>query len=665
MPVAPASNPQETPTLPWKAGQARTLTPEQKAQWDKDIEAGYTYGKQFWPQWDRALKRYSKVLYSEECYDINALLDFAHVETKKANLFHRTPEVRCVPPGKVDKQIPWVQILPLRQRFLNHKLGPNGTNAKRQFHKALLAALAASGRLAFKVGYESRTLPIPGQFNPDGSPMIVPIWSHCYITALSSKKTIVPADFYDTAFDEAPWLAVKGEIDATQARRLGWTIPDDFTGSPAEDESRFTHDITSDSTAKSKLEYTEIWLKAHLYDPAVFNPELYRCLILVKGLDEPAYYIDSPDQDLTPEGSLTDDSLVGNPIHIGCLRDMLDSAYPPCDLTVGEQLSMEVNSFRTVLARNRKNRSPITLVSDALAKDKQDQILKDRQAVVPSEFIGDGGMQRVVAVVQAGTEPRDNYAAQDYSERDWQRAMGTPDARTGQVSKKTVTATEIRNIQGSASARDETEKDYAREIFVSLVKKFDTLIQRHSTPQDLIKVLGQEGAALWEQWKLLPGKYAYDILPDAGQYVDARDHEDRVMNQYQLLRKDERVNTDDLLLMVATALNRDPSTFIAPQQDKLMEPPSASMSFKGDDAANPAMGNLLLDFCANAGIKLRPETIQMFKMMHAQQIMTAAITGQPIGADQGQNAHGGSAPQTEPINKHATERTGGTQGVVQ
>jgi hypothetical protein len=112
-----------------------------------------------------------------------------------------------------------------------------------------------------------------------------------------------------------------------------------------------------------------IWYKASYYDETVFNPELYRCLVLVKGIDEPVWHVDSPHQALTPEGELTDDSLVGNPICIGTFRDLPDSAYVPSDLTVGEQLSREVNQFRTTLIRGRKSRSNVTLISDALGTD--------------------------------------------------------------------------------------------------------------------------------------------------------------------------------------------------------------------------------------------------------------------------------------------------------
>ncbi len=48
-----------------------------------------------------------------------------------------------------------------------------------------------------------------------------------------------------------------------------------------------------------------------------------------------------------------------------------------------------------------------------------------------------------------GQQPRDNYSAQEYAERDWQGALGTSDNQSGQVSKKKTTATEARIVAGS------------------------------------------------------------------------------------------------------------------------------------------------------------------------------------------------------------------------
>jgi hypothetical protein len=386
-------------------------------------------------------------------------------------------------------------------------------------------------------------------------------------------------------------------------------------------------------------------------------------------MDKEAWYIDSPFQDLDPQGQVTDNSMLGNPIHVGTLRDLTDSAVVPSDLVMGEQLSIEVNKFRSDLIRGRKARRPLTLVSDAIGQDKADKIFKDHGGVVPQEFIGENGAQRLVAVVQAGSEPRDNYTAQDYAERDYEEALGQSANQRGQTSRKKTTATEARIVQGNSAARAETEKDRIRDYFVALVRKFDAIVQRTATPQELAKVLGMQGAALWQQWRALPGRFAYDVLPDAGAYVDIHQARAEWLQKYELLRRDERWDAKDLLEEGARLFNRDPSKAVIDPPDKPKDPPSASIAFKGEDIlANPGMAALMIDFCANGDIKLRPETLRLLDPLGLQAQAGAEAAAQQAGVAGGVPdpiAHGGAALKTERLNKHTEQRTGKLQGSVQ
>jgi hypothetical protein len=630
-------------------------------QWESRLTRGENRSKLFHPQWERGLSNYAKAIVPKKSRQLNALLDYRHVESKKAQLFHRTPEVTLTPIDPADQQIPYHMLLPLRQKFLNYELGPCGANAKRALHKTLIDTLAASGWMICVVGFEAVSLPDP----LTGMPTVM--LGERFITAISSKKLIVPDDFTDSSnFDAAPWLAYTGVMPATQARRAGWAIPKDFTGTAQKDEHVYEHgEVTGDAT-DAQVEYTVIWYKAAQFDPAVWHPKLYRCLVLVKGLEQAAWHVDSPFQELDPQGQLTDQSLVGNPIHVGTLRDLTDSAYVPSDLCVGEQLSSELNKFRTDLTENRKARRPLTFLSDAVGAEKAEKLWKDHGGIVPQEFIGDGGTQRIAAIVQAGSEPRDNYTAQQIIEHDFQEALGQGANQRGQVNPRKTTATEARIVQGNSDARAETERDRMREYFIGLVRKFDTIVQRTVTPQELQKVLGQQGAQLWEQWRVLPGKYAYEIVPDSGQYVDAEEYRASVINNYNLLRKDDRVNTDDLLTMVARALNRDPGKFINPPQPPKAEQPNMTINFKGEDTANAAMWNLLIDVLVACAIKVSPQTQQAAELQHgvvkAAQQAGLLPPGPPSAAN---NSHGGAADRTEPINQHSTERTGRVQGSVQ
>lgn len=670
MPVAPPPPPES----PWKPGVARQMTAEDFGKWKGRVERGETFAKQFYPQWDRALGRYSKAKYEQERYDINALLDFAHVETKKSQLFHRTPDVQLAQIDPTDASIPWDDLLPLRQKYLNHQLGPRGVNAKAAVHKALLDALAASGWMVIVVGYENRMLPVPGQVGPDGQPVTIPIWERCFLSRVSSKKLIVPDDFRDTAFDDAPFLAIKGTMPLTTAKQQpGWVFPTDYQGSTTGDESIFLHDMEKAASTDPMVEYITVWYRAAIFDADVFHPELYRNLVIVKGMEQPAKWCDSPYQALDPQGRMTDDSLVGNPIHVGTLRDLPDSAYVPCDLVVGEQLSREVNKFRTSLTRGRAQRKPIVgYDSGVIDEPTAEKILKNEGPIpLPAGSLMANGIKGIIDVAMTGSEPRDNFAAQEMAERDFEKALGDSANQAGQFSKTKRTATEVRNVQGNSSARAETEKDRVREYVVALFRKYDTLEQRYASKDSVVKVLGQQGAALWEQWKMLPGTYGYDMLPDAGQYVDAQQAKSQALDEYNLLRKDSRVNTEELLKKVARVLNYSVGTFLAPPQEPKPDPVKLGLQFNGADVMAPASGRLILDILTESGIKLSPQTVQMLSATHAAAGVTLdPMTGAPISAPAlpqpmptDAHAHGGPVPAAPILNKHQTERTGGIQGV--
>src|SRR3990167_1031363 len=615
--------------------------------------------------WDRAIERYAKT--KQDRYDVNALLDFRHVEGKKAHLFYQTPEIQLLPIDPMIEGIPAEQIMPARQKVLNFKLGPDGENVKAEIHEALFDALAPSGFLCTKIGYENVMVATPKDPATGLHPMLngtevkeIPIWERCFWTRFSPKKLLIPDDFTSTKFDRAPWLGMKGAMPLSKAK-IEFRLPDDFTATTNKDDSVFTHGDSLGDSGDPLVEYTEVFYRAAHFDPSVKHPELFRRLVLVKGMDTPAVHVDSPYQTIDPQtGRLTDDSMVGNPIHVGTLRDLSDSAYVPSDLSVGEQLSNELNKFRTSAVRGRRKRSPIVVVAETLGKDYIDKLTANEGPVpVPDQYIQPGG-QTAVAVVSTGSEPRDNFTTQDYIERDHERALGSSANQQGQFTKGKRTATEARIVQGNSDARSEAERDRLREYFVAGVRKYDCVLQRFMTPQEIQKILGHAGAQVWEQWKALPGRYLYKIQPDSGVHVDAAQYRAQTLDEYNLLRKDDRVNTEELLKKVARALAYDTGNFIAPPQDKTTEPPSASVAFKGEDTTNAAMGNLLLDFCANAGIKLRPETIAAFALQHAT---GATPPGAPIGAEADPNTHGGSATVTEPVNQHQTERTGGVQGV--
>jgi hypothetical protein len=666
-PVTPEAPAQ---TAAWAPGTPRPLSEDAVKLWGTRVERGVAKDKQFHPQWDRALSRYARALMPKPKDDeFDPLLDYSHVEGRKAQLYHRTPDINLLPVDPQDASVPYQVILPLREKVLNHELGPEKANAKRALHKTLVDTLAASGDMILKIGFEQVTLPVetmqPGMLGQPAAPVQiqVPVWSRRFIEAVSAKRLVKPSDFRDTDFDKAPWLAVKGCMPVPTAKRLGWTLPADYEGT-APDKEMYYDDGSGSSDydpTDPQVEYIEIWYKASLFDEAVFNPELYRCLILVKGSEVPAWHVDSPYQTLDPQGALTDDSMIGNPIHVDTLRDLPDSAHVPSDLVIGERLSTELTKFRTGLMRNRRGRRPVTAVNADLGQTTIDKIAENAGPVpLPAEFFDGSNVSRAIQISQAGTEPRDNFTAQQIIQGDYDNAMGVSPNQRGQFKSGKTTATESRIVQGNSSARAKTDEDRVREYVVRLVRKFDAIVQRTMTQQELTKILGQQGAALYEAWKLLPGKYAYKIQPDSGRYVDAEEYRTQKVNEYNLLRKDPLVNGAELTRAVVTALGYDAGKLV-PQDQAEEKPEAPKVSFSVSlDTAPPVPMKLAIEMLKQQGYIISPE-------LEAALLVQASINEEVATMEsqaKSQNPeHGGPADKTERIDKRQESRTGGLEGV--
>lgn len=689
----------------WSSGEKRPMSSQQSGDWSQRIDLAIQTRKLYEPQWQRAIDRYAKALVNENQYEVNALLDFRHVESKKANLFYQTPEVQLIPLEPSIQDIPLTQLLPLRQKVLNYKMSADGTNIKREMHMALFDALAPAGFLITKIGYESATVkvstPQADPMDPLAPPTMVevdvPIWEQCFWSRVSPMKVLIPHDFRNTNFDSAPWLGITGTMPVTQAKRI-WDIPDEFTGTVYQDEHVFSKDVNEvyGGSADPQVEYHEIWYRASVFDQEVINPELFRCLVVVKGVENPVKHIDSPYQAVDEYGRLTDDSMIGNPIHIGTLRDLADSAYVPSDLVIGEQLSREVNKFRTQQTRRRRANLPLMLLDttnldeNTIAKIERN----DGPIPVPPGTLAQGP-GAVMSVIPTGQEPRDNYTAQDYVERDWEKALGTSANQAGSFARGRRTATEARIVQGNSDTRNEAEKDRLREYFVTGVRKFDAVLQRYMGQKDLVKILGQQSAQLWEEWRNLPGRYVYRVQPDSGVHVDAVQFRTQKLDEYNLLRKDPQIDATELLNGVVRALGYDPTKMVVKPTERGPEPARVTLTLNGEDLVG-IQSLAASEILKQAGYTLSESAIapltQGATAPGGMPGMPGAAPGAapngappvvPLGMSAGMAAlmpqgapsvpgmmgpaagHGGGATPPERVNQHATENTGALQGVGQ
>jgi hypothetical protein len=672
------------PGLTWNAQIPRPLSDEQVQEWTARRDRARTVRQQHEPRWKRNLERYAPPPSSDTAtsYDINPQIDFRLVETKKANLFYDVPEVRLEPtdlrlppipgppgPDGLPTQVTAEQVTVLRERVLNHKLSADGADVKRAYHEGLVDTLAASGFLCHKIGYRNVTMTVettqPGMLGQPPTPMSipVPIFEECFWSAFPSDELLIPDDFTGSDYDQAPWLAHDYTVPLTPATRREFKLPEDFTGAVADDGAVYTHDRSHESTV-TRIRVTEVWYRAAQFDADVVHPELYRKVVIVDGL-ETAEGQDSPYQSIDARGRLTDDSMVGCPIHVGTIRTVPKSAYVPSDLTVIGQLREELIRFRTQQVRERDARIPKTVVDEGAFTP--DQLLKlekgDIGAIIKViEGKLGGGIGNIMAPVVTGTSPRENVVTQDLIERDIERAIAIGSNQSGVITKGKRTATELRLVQGNADARTEAERGAVRRHFVKGVRKFDSILQRYLTLEAVQKILGPAAGQLWDAWKFLPGKYAYQVRPDSGVHVDAVQDLAQKIDLWNMIGNHPNINAIELLKPLVKAAGFDSDKVVNPKgREKAPEPPKLNASFAATDLLVPPLGRLFLDLLAQSGYQISAQAIQMLAEAHqALGQMAPQATGSTPGVLElgagGTSAH-------EPMNKHQRERTGGVNGV--
>jgi hypothetical protein len=226
---------------------------------------------------------------------------------------------------------------------------------------------------------------------------------------------------------------------------------------------------------------------------------------------------------------------------------------------------------------------------------------------------------------------------------------------------------------------------------VTGVRKFDAVLQRYMGQKDLVKILGQQSAQLWEEWRNLPGRYVYRVQPDSGVHVDAVQFRTQKLDEYNLLRKDPQIDATELLNGVVRALGYDPTKMVVKPTERGPEPARVTLTLNGEDLVG------IQSLAASEILKQAGYTLSESAIAPLTQGPTApgGMPGMPgaapdgappvvpLGMSAGMSAlmpqgapsvpgmmgpaagHGGGATPPERVNQHATENTGALQGVGQ
>ncbi|MCU0521432.1 MAG: hypothetical protein MUF84_12150 [Anaerolineae bacterium] len=468
-----------------------------------------------------------------------------------SQLFFQSPEITIKPsPLMVGQE----EVLLTHQDILNEMLGPDGVNVKKTVREALFDTLCPAGFGVTKLGYENVTemvetqVPIPDPttgapaVDPmSGQPMTmpqsvpVPIWERLFWERVTPKKVLIPAGFSSTNYDEAPWLGVRFSLTLNEAK-LRYQLPDDFEAKAGTDDYKFDHGTKGEEEGKS-VEGVEIWYRAANYDDTVRNPDLLRCLVLIRGLEQPVKHMDSPYQELDPTtGRLSPRSLKGYPIHILTIRTLADSAYVMSDCSISRPQVNELNRYREHQIAMRDSNIPVRLYdTDRMPPEL---VAKIEAAGFGSKPIGApteafAGNPPVMEIAKA-TYPRENMAFEDKQDNDISRTHAMDSNQGGTRTDDTRTATELQLIQVNTNVRLDAERAAVLEWFIKGVTKFSTLVQRFVTVEQAAQIVGPQKAQMWAQvMQQVPAPLAFTALPDSAIRVDAAQQRKMTLEKYQ------------------------------------------------------------------------------------------------------------------------------------
>ncbi len=636
--------------------------------------------------WEGNLERYEPKD-REHGDDISIGVDFSDVEQKKAALVFDTPTVALT-----DVSAGLEQPVAIHQELLNTLLGPEHADVLPTVLKAIFNCLCTAGIGPVLVGYQCTVQPTEVEVDaPEvdpttgeplkdlfGVPVMgkqmqaaeIPIHEKWFVAPLSPMSALLPAELRDTAYQKAAsWMGYDWEKPLSQLARE-FDLPEDWSGKGGESEDKpyFKRDDTSEVNSDPMVSGSTIWIRASL-EPSkggqVVHPDLMRRLTFADGVPEPLEYIDSPDQEIGPDGRITPDSLIGFNVRPLVLRDLADSAWPAPDCSMTAALTKEMERYREGSLRKRDtNVSAIAYETREGAQEAVEKAQKESRGgvlMVPVKegTLAGGNWMQQLTVATAG---RETYQDQELIRSDRARILAIDSNQSGVNTPTKRTATESSIVQRNTDARFEQERKRVLHWFLyDIVRPFDALVLRYCDERKAIEILGPMKGAAWAAAKQnLIGGYRYSVQVDSGKYMDVEADRKQILNVINFAAKSPNVNQGELWKKFAEKFGYDPSTFLVQPQPPKPEPPKVNLAFSGDDFAAP-QGPVVLAILQQLGVQIDPAAIMAMQSAQALQLeqqMNQAV----VGASAKQEQHGGGADKAERIDQHNLDISGKLPG---
>ncbi len=668
-PAAPPQAPGIQPA-PWVwTPPELTMSPEDHKAWWSRIELDRAKREKESRGWKQRLMNY---LPPTDGTAINSNIHFRNTHLKIAETWAQMPELKLSPlaplGGVIDPQtgqpVPPDTIVSIKRAVLSKLLGRDYANVDLAIREGLFDIYQTSGIAAMKICYQAdvqmTTEQVPGPPQPmpgsilglqeTAGPMVtqeVPTVVNEKIRwyRFSSEKLGIPHNWHSTDYDGAPYLWHEfKERNTAGARRL-YNLPDDFQGTASRDDRILSVESDPMGGNLDLIEGVEVWLRAAEFDDQEAHTDVFYRLVLIQGLEErPAIYEFSPYQSKNQDGSLTADSMIGNPIHPIVLRVASDMAWIPADAAFTDPLVCQENTWANQDILIRESNILRFFHSDAITTqmDRLKNLTTGEGVALPAEQMMLGS-ERLILPLPHLERAQSDEKGRTHIQRMITETLGIGANQAGSQTDTVRSATETATIQANVNVRLKSEQTILLARILQGVRKFDALIQRYLDQQDYVEIIGADGARKLVAYTQahLAGRYAYDAFVDTQLTLDQNTRIKRAVDLVNFLAKSPVVDQTEMARVTIDAFGYDPGRMIKPPAPPPKEEPKVSIAIKAEDLIIPEVQSLM----AQLGLQLPP--------VPSPQLVAAAEAAKAKN-----QPHGGGAPKADLVDKHHSDLTG-------
>jgi hypothetical protein len=666
------------------------LSDEDLKKWWTRVELARTRRKRESDKWTQLMRGYNPPTDGTGA-DVNSNVHFRNTHLKIAELYAQFPDIKLEPLEPmlhlVDPQTgqPFMDpktnqpmgqealaqhIVAIKREVLNKKLGPDEANADLTLLEILFDLFQVSGTAFTKICYESDIKPIPPQTDASQAvpgailglsgaggpspqiPVVINERTRWY--RISPKAGLIPHDYHSTDWDRAPFLGHEFEEPNTPQMRKLYNLPDDFKAFSKRDDLYILPGEKDPADAGSDvIRGVELFLHASLFDPNEANYDIFYRLVLIEGQrNKAAVYELCPYQTIGPDGKLTPDSMIGNPIHPFTLRVATDTAWIAADAAFTDPLVRQENTYLQQEIKKRDANIPRFTYPASLmeAIDKLKNMDTGQGVAIPDDMWLQF-REQILAPIPHLESAQSDQVGHNILRRAMDETLGTSSPNTsGNVGTGYRSATETAIVQQNMSVRLKGERNILLQRIVAGVRKFDSLIMRYGSP-GYVKIVGQSGAQTLQLFdrQLLSGRYAYDAHPDTMTTIDENTQRDNWLKWTNFMAKSPFLDQEQNARTGALHFGYDPSSHIKvppPPQPPPPPPMNISLALKAADLGIPEVQIVMKD----RGIDLTaaPPSPQL-----TAEMMREAAKSQP---------HGGAAPRADLLSEHTSQNTGAQDG---